>query len=248
MGGLAAALAAAPTDAAQLRADFRLRCARPDAQPPGDRAGLHHLEGPRRRRAGVHDGLAARPAAGHLPRLCDLALQCRRQILPAHNPDDPHDPADRGRHRHPDLLRDHHPLCHDGAVRRPRQPVRHLRGARPHLHGHDAALRHLDDADLHRRGALHARARRPPHGGGPHRGDPAHRPPARGIGHGGDIPVRLHPELGGVPAGADADPSGGHDADGAAQQVPERGGGAPLRTAGRHRHGSHHPGGDPRAF
>ena len=110
VGGLAAALAAPPADAAQLCADIRLWRARSDAQPPGDRAGLYHLEGPWRRRAGVHDGLASGPAARHLPRLCDLALQRRRQILPAHDTDDPHDPTDRGRDLDPDLLRDHHPL------------------------------------------------------------------------------------------------------------------------------------------
>ena len=76
-------------------------------------------------------------------------------------------------------------------------------------------------------------------GAGPHRGAPPHRPAARRVGHGGDVPVRLHPELGGVPAGADAHPSRGDDADGAAQQVPERGGGTPLWTAGRHRHRRH---------
>ena len=36
---------------------------------------------------------------------------------------------------------------------------------------------------------------------------PARRPPACRVGHGGDVPVRLHPQLGGVPAGADANPS-----------------------------------------
>ena len=73
------------------------------------------------------------------------------------------------------------------------------------------------------------------------------RAAARRVRHGGDVPVRVHPELGGVPAGADADPSRGHDADGAAQQVPERVGGPPLRPAGRDRHHDHDPGGDPRA-
>ena len=42
------------------------------------------------------------------------------------------------------------------------------------------------------------------------------------------------------------DASRGDDADGAAQQVPERVGGPPLRPAGRDRHDDHDPGGDPR--
>ena len=235
MGGLAAALAAAPAHAAQLRADIRLRRPRPHTQPAGDRAGVHHLEGPRRRRSGVYCSLTACPAARYVPGLRDLALQRGRQILPSHDPDDPNDPTDRGGDLDPDLLRHHHPLRHDRPVRHPRQPVRHLRGPCPHLRGDDPAVRDLDDADLHRRGALHARARRAPDGRRPHHGAAACRAAARRVGHGGDIPVRLHPELGGVPVGAHAHAPGGHDTHRAAQQVPERGRRAPTPSTSRRR-------------
>ena len=174
------------------------------AQPAGGGAGVLDLEGARRRRPRVHHRGPAGAAARHLPRLLDLALQRRRQVLPPHHPDHPHDPADRGRDLDPDLLRDPDSVRDDRRVRRAHQPVRHLYRADPDLHRHHAAVRHLDDADLHRRGALHARARRPPDGRRAHHGDPPGRAAAGRVRHGGHVPVRVHPQLGGVPAGADA--------------------------------------------
>ena len=207
MGGLAAALAAAHADAAQLRADLRVRQHGPLAEPACGGTGVLDLEGSRRRRPGLHERRAAGAAARHFPRLFDLALQRRRKILSAHDPDHPHDPADRGRDLDPHLLRDPDTLCDERAVRAAHQPVRHLPRAHPDLHRHHPAVRHLDDADLHRRGALHARTRRPPDGRRPHHGDRARGAAAGRVRDGRHVPVRVHSELGRVPARAYPHPS-----------------------------------------
>ena len=134
------------------------------------------------------------------------------KYFPAHDSDDPYDPADRRCDLDPDLLRDPYSLRLNRRVRLSHQPVRHLYWADPDLHGHYAAVRHLDDADLHRRGALHARTRRPPDGRRAHDGDLADRVAAGRLRYGRHVLVCVHPELGGVPAGVDTDASRGDDA------------------------------------
>ena len=59
---------------------------------------------------------------------------------------------------------------------------------------------------------VHARARGAPDGGRPHHGHPPDRAAAGRLRHGGHVPVRVHSELVGVPAGVDLDASGGDDA------------------------------------
>ena len=64
----------------------------------------------------------------------------------------------------------------------PDQPVRHADRGQRALHHGDSALRHLDDAELHRRGALHPGARRPADGGGTHIHAAQDRAPAGRLG------------------------------------------------------------------